>query len=963
MKNLLLFTIFLISSIGWMIPQDNPTIYAYRNRQFGMGNNFTAGPIRFNANSIQNTTLIDDQTTMGRIYAGEYCNYKWYAIEIRQGTQSTVDNLVEIDLNTGKRKIIAKAGQHMFDMAYDHTTGTMFGIINSNEALAKIDLKTGKVTKIADFTNPANTDGRADPAMAIACSLEGQLYVVALDYKLHKVNKETGAYETVGDLGVGTAFTQTMGFDHKTGVIYWYNAGNGNLYTINIANGNATAIGKIGNDDTVGSLFIPFTNAPEGAPDRVTGKSAQSDYAGANRVTLEWTNPTIDAQGKTLTNLSKIYIFRDDNIIETINVDNTKIGQKQTYTDTSVSAGKHSYNIVCENANGLGGMDDDELIVYVGDDIPGTIRNLVVAQEDSKAVLSWNVPNRGATDGKFEVSSITGYTIIRTAVSNNSDYTINITDPNTLSYTDNISTHGKYYYKIYAKNNVGDGIPVISPTVLIKPKNWIIMDQGTFYVSNGKFYDTGGPSGNYRHDERITMTLFPEWNNRLRISFTNLNIDDYGDTLYVYNGPDRNAPLIGKYNSTIIPDVLKNLTPKESITFHFQSDVAFAASGWEADVTAYSVTEKDLSLTKFVTPNILIADVSADFSVEVKNIGRTPVSASDYTVQILDENDNMLTSVNGVALDELESSIINISYTPTQKGALKLKAKVVYEADGDQTNNTSELVSLDIEEKGSQYVIVGEGPEDGLIGMFPISTYSKYSYAQMMVPASRINLTEGKIKQISFVMNASASSVPMNIKVWMSETNDADLSAGNRPVSGMAVVYEGTSKIDIGMTEWVIKLNTPFEYKGKNLIVSIQKGSSVEGAFTLFKNIITTGIKYAWATDGTSAVDPNAIMGEYSNWDRIPYLRMIVNPISGTGISEEKAEKIRIYPNPFIDYIYVEGASGNTDVKITDISGKTVLDKSADSNQIDVSSLSPGIYIVSVKTADGDTYIQKMIKK
>ena len=54
----------------------------------------------------------------------------------------------------------------------------MFGILSQGDNLATIDIKTGKVTKIGDFPAYAY-------AMAIACDLDGTLYMISMQDTLY----------------------------------------------------------------------------------------------------------------------------------------------------------------------------------------------------------------------------------------------------------------------------------------------------------------------------------------------------------------------------------------------------------------------------------------------------------------------------------------------------------------------------------------------------------------------------------------------------------------------------------------------------------------------------------------------------------------------------------------------------------------------------------------------------------
>lgn len=67
--------------------------------------------------------------------------------------------------------------------------------------------------------------------------------------------------------------------------------------------------------------------------------------------------------------------------------------------------------------------------------------------------------------------------------------------------------------------------------------------------------------------------------------------------------------------------------------------------------------------------------------------------------------------------------------------------------------------------------------------------------------------------------------------------------------------------------------------------------------------------------------------------------------------SERINGKITVYPNPVADIAYLDGIEENADITVTSASGAVVL-KQDNVNQIDLSGLSAGFYILTVKCAD-----------
>ncbi|SRX55619.1 T9SS type A sorting domain-containing protein [Aequorivita sp. CIP111184] len=125
----------------------------------------------------------------------------------------------------------------------------------------------------------------------------------------------------------------------------------------------------------------------------------------------------------------------------------------------------------------------------------------------------------------------------------------------------------------------------------------------------GKFYDTGGPGGDYQNDENVTTTINPaNAGEQVTVTFTAFDVESSWDALYVYDGPDASFPIIssgnpatnsgfpaGGYYGTTIPGPFVSSDPSGALTFVFRSDSSVPRTGWEADVTcALSPPPNDL---------------------------------------------------------------------------------------------------------------------------------------------------------------------------------------------------------------------------------------------------------------------------------------------------------------------------------------------------------------------------------
>ena len=134
----------------------------------------------------------------------------------------------------------------------------------------------------------------------------------------------------------------------------------------------------------------------------------------------------------------------------------------------------------------------------------------------------------------------------------------------------------------------------------------------TIASCNGFFYDSGGPSSNYGVSEDLVITFNSTdiINTHIKVYFHEFDIDP-SDTLYIYDGSDISAPLIGAYNNTndlfLFPVEASINNPSGDLTFKFKSDAAATGTGWKGEISCIPLCQlvfADLdSINTFPIPN------------------------------------------------------------------------------------------------------------------------------------------------------------------------------------------------------------------------------------------------------------------------------------------------------------------------------------------------------------------------
>ena len=112
------------------------------------------------------------------------------------------------------------------------------------------------------------------------------------------------------------------------------------------------------------------------------------------------------------------------------------------------------------------------------------------------------------------------------------------------------------------------------------------MANGTITTCAGNFYDSGGSSGDYGDNEDYTLTFLPGTAGAMiRATFSSFNTESSFDYMYIYNGTNISAPLVGIYTGTTSPGIISASNPSGALTFQFTSDNSLVKSGWAAAIT------------------------------------------------------------------------------------------------------------------------------------------------------------------------------------------------------------------------------------------------------------------------------------------------------------------------------------------------------------------------------------------
>jgi hypothetical protein len=114
-----------------------------------------------------------------------------------------------------------------------------------------------------------------------------------------------------------------------------------------------------------------------------------------------------------------------------------------------------------------------------------------------------------------------------------------------------------------------------------------VLKDTIVYGCNQTIFDNGGNNGAYSNDLNKSITIYPDVNTKkIKLTANEMAIHET-DTLYVFDGPNANSNLIGKFNGTqLLPTIIStNENKTGALTLKFVTDNALTAEGFRLFAT------------------------------------------------------------------------------------------------------------------------------------------------------------------------------------------------------------------------------------------------------------------------------------------------------------------------------------------------------------------------------------------
>lgn len=151
----------------------------------------------------------------------------------------------------------------------------------------------------------------------------------------------------------------------------------------------------------------------------------------------------------------------------------------------------------------------------------------------------------------------------------------------------------------------------------------VFLTDGDF-CNDAIFTDTGNTNNPYSNNQRFTKTFYPDnIGDEVSMEFTNLDLEDGYDFLYIYDGENTEAPLFanGELTGTVLPQVFEASNAAGAITVEFVSDPYVNGQGWEATISCSNLAVANNSINNLKAyPNPTTGLITIENTTPIQSI-------------------------------------------------------------------------------------------------------------------------------------------------------------------------------------------------------------------------------------------------------------------------------------------------------------------------------------------------------
>lgn len=508
----------------------------------------------------------------------------------------------------------------------------------------------------------------------------------------------------------------------------------------------------------VNSLTVELGPEP-GTPQAVTNLTVTPDAEGFTAATISFVAPTLTIAGDNLTGNIKADIYRDGELIATL--EDVVPGSEQSYDDAAedLTIGTHTYQVYVSNDLGTG-LKSEKVSAYIGMDIPGDIANVKVNDNIGTININWDKVTEGVNGGVI-IPEKMDYLVWSLYVDSlgylNYDQKLDsLRDANTttVSYDANVGEQNYAYWAVQPKNEAGAGNATVGSLIIGKPfdlpleehfagnqlqiPGWFSETDGSTYVSGWYEYDNvsmffdaessdgdGASIGISTQAPSTWGMLTPGKINVAGIANPNLIFDvkstSRNNKFYVaiqkIDGTEEVA--LEDFAPTADFQTMKvNLAKYANEPYIFVKFYALfdeVGTFWIDNINFIDFMEYNLAANKISAQKNVNAGSNSVVKFTVKNMGEN--EAKNYKVKVSVADEVLVDETVNEPLASLASKTFEATYATTiftEAGAKAVKAEVTYDNDlNDDDNAIEDVITVVAPSAAGVENLTAEAQENG----------------------------------------------------------------------------------------------------------------------------------------------------------------------------------------------------------------------------------------------------------
>ena len=441
----------------------------------------------------------------------------------------------------------------------------------------------------------------------------------------------------------------------------------------------------------------------------------------------------------------------------------------------------------------------------------------------------------------------------------------------------------------------------------------------------GSFFDSGGPNGNYTSSSNLTKTFTSATGEPLIMNFTQFDLENNYDFLYLYDGNSINSPLIGTFTGTNSPGLI--VSTGVSLTARFTSDITLEKAGWKAEL---SCNIPDLELVKVESATSFCGLSNEDVTFKIRNNSFAPISNIPVSFSV--NNGNWINEVCGATI------------LPGDTAAFVFTNKANLSIIGNNTILGAVDLSTDLNSSNDS-------------AQYSISTYNAFDI-------NTANYSMGfETSEINLLQNWTFQDKNSDGFSW--SVANSDNYAGNACLIKSSSIVNDDDWAITGCLQLTGGITYHLEYYSKNFellqpcFLEVYCGNDPTSFGTnelIFQNPIPSDTSYQYTsvffTPANSAVYYIAFHGYESSGTSSLRLDNINLSISPNGIGQTQLNRdITIFPNPTSGTFHLHSPISKGKIVIHNVLGEAVFSMEnidQEKVELDLSQLKNGTYILTI---------------